>query len=128
MNTGDTEDQFHRYVRPTLFPKLSEFCTDLTGIKQDLIDRQKPFTKVYDEFMEWIDAIKSEKDLIFATPSLRSVIDDKPNITFCSWSNFDLNFYFRKELQRGHINITSMFKTWLDARKLFNVSLYFVFF
>lgn len=29
-----TVDTFHSYVRPTWRPKLSEFCTNLTGIQQ----------------------------------------------------------------------------------------------
>ena len=28
------EGRFHSYCRPTLEPKLSEFCTELTGITQ----------------------------------------------------------------------------------------------
>ena len=27
-------DEFHSYVKPVLNPKLSEFCTQLTGITQ----------------------------------------------------------------------------------------------
>lgn len=121
LTTGDTEDQFHRHVRPTLFPKLSAYCTNLTGITQNLIDRQQPFAKFYDEFMQWLDRIKSEKSVLFATPSLRRAADDKPSITFCSWSSFDLNFFFKKELQRARINVPSCFKTWIDARRIFNV-------
>jgi len=26
--------EFHSFVRPTSFPKLSDFCKDFTGIKQ----------------------------------------------------------------------------------------------
>lgn len=31
-------DTFHHYVRPTYHPKLTAFCTQLTGITQDKVD------------------------------------------------------------------------------------------
>ena len=34
-------DVFHQYVKPKLNPKLSEFCTELTGIVQDTVDKGK---------------------------------------------------------------------------------------
>lgn len=32
--TGQIVDEFHRYVRPTESPTLSDFCKKLTGISQ----------------------------------------------------------------------------------------------
>lgn len=32
--TGEIESEFHAYVQPQEHPVLSEFCTELTGIKQ----------------------------------------------------------------------------------------------
>lgn len=32
--TGEIESEFHAYVQPQEYPVLSEFCTELTGIKQ----------------------------------------------------------------------------------------------
>lgn len=31
--------QFHEFVRPTENPQLTPFCTQLTGIQQDQVDR-----------------------------------------------------------------------------------------
>ncbi len=34
--TFETEATFHRYVRPVRHPELSLFCTELTGITQEV--------------------------------------------------------------------------------------------
>ena len=33
-SSGEIHDEFHRYVQPTENPRLSSFCTHLTGITQ----------------------------------------------------------------------------------------------
>lgn len=55
--SGDTMeivDEFHRYVRPLIHPELNEFCTSLTGITQDIVDKAEPFAVVWKEFKEWL--------------------------------------------------------------------------
>jgi len=37
-STGDVRDTFHRYVKPDVHPKISEFCTELTGITRDMVN------------------------------------------------------------------------------------------
>jgi inhibitor of KinA sporulation pathway (predicted exonuclease) len=46
--------EFQRFVRPTLEPVLSEFCKELTGIKQDDVNVAEPFLVVFREFCDWI--------------------------------------------------------------------------
>ena len=43
-------DEFHSFVRPTWAPKLSAFCTELTGIQQ--VSLQAPFQTIADEFRQ----------------------------------------------------------------------------
>ena len=44
---------FHRYVRPTERPILSDFCKQLTGISQNTIDVSSELTTVLDQFQDW---------------------------------------------------------------------------
>lgn len=39
VSTGEIEAEFHYYIRPDVHPTLSQFCTELTGITQDTVDR-----------------------------------------------------------------------------------------
>ncbi|CAO3570827.1 unnamed protein product [Mortierella alpina] len=47
-------DEFHSYVRPTNRPILSDFCIELTGIKQQTIDEAPTFTEVLSLFEGWL--------------------------------------------------------------------------
>lgn len=123
LDSGEIEDHFQSYVRPTSSPKLSPFCINLTGIRQDLIDRQETFPNVYLKLANWIERIQNEKNVRFASPSQRSADPSGINGTFCSWSDTDLKSYFKLECRRLNISALSCFKTWIDVRQSFNVSL-----
>lgn len=47
-------DIFSKFVRPIINPKLSEFCTKLTTIKQSDVENSDKFENVIKEFEEFI--------------------------------------------------------------------------
>lgn len=47
-------DIFHSYVRPVVNSQLSEFCSALTAITQEMVDKSLPFTDVLDSFRAWM--------------------------------------------------------------------------
>ncbi|MGE3851155.1 MAG: exonuclease domain-containing protein [Planctomycetota bacterium] len=50
-----TPAEFQAFVRPTLHPQLSAFCTDLTGITQAEVDAAETFPAVFARFAAWLD-------------------------------------------------------------------------
>lgn len=48
------EDEFQAFIKPKFNPKLSEFCTKLTSIKQKDVDNASEFPIVIKDFVEWI--------------------------------------------------------------------------
>lgn len=50
-----TVDTFHTYVRPTWRPVLSDFCSSLTGITQEVIDAAPTFPEVLGLLEAWLD-------------------------------------------------------------------------
>ncbi|GMH40427.1 hypothetical protein BSKO_08331 [Bryopsis sp. KO-2023] len=48
-------DLFHQYVRPMSHPTLTEFCTQLTGITQDLVDQANTIDAVYADFLAFVE-------------------------------------------------------------------------
>ncbi|CAJ1029422.1 Exonuclease, putative [Leishmania lindenbergi] len=46
--------EFHRYVRPLRNPKLTAFCTELTGITQEMVDLADPLPTVVAQFQDWL--------------------------------------------------------------------------
>ena len=75
-------DTFHRYVRPLLKPELSKFCTDLTGISQEIVDNADTFDVVYGEFKEWLQQ--------YDTPPYKECC-------FCTDGPWDLRDFMEKE-------------------------------
>lgn len=43
-------DEFQRYIRPTVNPTLTTFCTELTGIQQAWVDAADTLDKVLEQF------------------------------------------------------------------------------
>lgn len=55
-NTCEFVSEFAKYVKPTINPTLSKFCTELTGITQKQVDSADTVDKVYKEHIAWLDA------------------------------------------------------------------------
>jgi inhibitor of KinA sporulation pathway (predicted exonuclease) len=69
LDTLKVDYEFHRYVTPVIHPILTKFCTELTGITQEMINEQgAPFQQVLDEFHSWMDTNKLwDTDYCFLT-------------------------------------------------------------
>lgn len=52
---SDVESIFNKFVKPTVNPILSEFCTKLTSITQRDVDGSRTFPYIIQDFMDWID-------------------------------------------------------------------------
>ena len=52
--TGDVVDYFHEYIRPSMHPKLTPFCTNLTGITQDMVDKGVTFEEALNKHRSWV--------------------------------------------------------------------------
>jgi ERI1 exoribonuclease 2 len=48
--------EFHAYVRPAAHPRLTEFCRNLTGIRQEQVDQGEAFPAVLPRADEWLRA------------------------------------------------------------------------
>ncbi|MBN4055543.1 exonuclease domain-containing protein [bacterium AH-315-K03] len=62
-------DEFQCFIKPVRNPRLSEFCTSLTSIKQGMVDVAEGFPAAMEQFQAWIEGF------------------DKP--LFCSWGYYD---------------------------------------
>jgi len=67
---GESLESFSQFVKPYVNPRLSYFCTELTSITQEQVDRSKHFPHIIQDFMDWINL---EEDYIL-----------------CSWGKFDI--------------------------------------
>ena len=93
------DGEFSQFVRPIWWPKISEFCTELTSIQQSDLNGADDFSMVFPRFLGWIG---------------------KQSYTICSWGDYDMkqlkvdckrhNIKFPKRF-RNHINLKQEFAT-----------------
>jgi len=50
-------DIFHTYVKPVIFPKISAFCTELTGITQEMVDKGMSLQDAIKQFVEFLEKL-----------------------------------------------------------------------
>jgi 3'-5' exoribonuclease 1 len=67
---GEFQGSFNKFIKPILHPSLSVFCSRLTTIKQEEVDRASKFPEIIDYFKDWIDVY--DQDYLL-----------------CSWGDFD---------------------------------------
>lgn len=74
--TGRVEGEFHSFVRPTIFPRLSPFCTQLTGIQQGTVDQAPSLASTLMRFDSWLrQRVKQHKSVAFVTDGRCDVFD-----------------------------------------------------
>ncbi|KAJ3129223.1 3'-5' exoribonuclease 1 [Nowakowskiella sp. JEL0407] len=97
--------EFHKFVRPSREPILSDFCKELTGISQSQIDRADTFPKVLDQLEEWLSAFSEfpYDDMMFVT--------DGP---------WDLRDFLRKQCNTSKVSRPSYLYKFVDLRLLFS--------
>lgn len=66
--------EFNKFIKPSVNPILSSFCTYLTSITQDQVDGARHFDRVSQEFQDWIT-------------------EDGDDYALCSWGKFDKQFF-----------------------------------
>ena len=100
-------DEFDCFVRPVVEPKLSQFCTALTTIKQADVDGADMFPVVFARFLEWIGMGRPYR--------------------LCSWGFFDVGQFrldcarfgpvFPEQFESDHLNIKQVFAEWKGVRR-----------
>ena len=103
---GETTGEYNRFIKPILNPRLSAFCTELTSIEQEQINRAKTFPDVIEEFQDWCD--------IYETDYL-----------LCSWGAFDKKMLIRDcqlhqldaDWAERHINLKKQYQSIRKMRK-----------
>ncbi|OWK10976.1 ERI2, partial [Cervus elaphus hippelaphus] len=88
-STGEIESEFHAYVQPQEHPILSEFCMELTGIRQAQVDEGVPLKICLSQFCKWIQKIQQQKKIIFATTVSDISTAEVKLCAFVTWSGLD---------------------------------------
>jgi len=94
---------FHHYVKPTVYPQLFPFCTDLTGITQDKVQNAKTLPEVIEELHKFLE----EKGIL------------QSSFCFLTCGDWDLAICLRQETKKKEIAVNNYLKRWINIKKVY---------
>ena len=103
--TMETEAIFHSYVQPTAHPILTPFCTQLTGITQEMVDGKPTLLQVLNMFDQWM-----------TTENLK----DNVNICFVTCGDWDLKTMLPGQCKHLGVDVPVYFNKWVNIKKAFS--------
>ncbi|XP_062915367.1 ERI1 exoribonuclease 2 [Mobula hypostoma] len=120
-SSGEIEVEFHTYVQPQEHPILSEFCTELTGIKQCRVEAGVPLPICLSQFSRWIQKLQQEKNIDFVKGGSQQCTPDSKPCTFVTWSDWDLGVCLHYECKRKQLRKPSVLNSWIDLRAAYKL-------
>jgi len=104
--------EFHRYVRPTERPRLSKFCTELTGIEQPTVDAAATLDRALVDFHEFL----RERSFVCRR---RDRALGRPLFVVCTDGPWDVKKFLRPECLRKGVPLQPYWQRFVDVRKSF---------
>ena len=98
-------DAFRTYVRPVHHPRLTAFCTQLTGIEQDRVDGAPTWCEALARAQAWLD----ER---FAEAGFRRCL-------FVTCGDWDLKSMIIAQCNTAGCDVPERFRRWLNIKNLF---------
>lgn len=119
--TGEIESEFHAYVQPQEHPILSEFCTELTGIKQVQVDEGVPLKICLSQFCKWIHKLQQQQTISFAAGDSEPSTSEVKLCAFVTWSDWDLGVCLEYECRRKQLLKPVFLNSWIDLRATYRL-------
>uniref|UniRef100_A0A7S2A3F4 Exonuclease domain-containing protein n=1 Tax=Ditylum brightwellii TaxID=49249 RepID=A0A7S2A3F4_9STRA len=123
--TGNVEQEFHFYIRPDVHPTLSEFCTDLTGITQDVVNSGVTLKEALYEQQRWF----SKSNLVPYTPQLSKLktaeekmkndTNSSKSFLFVTCGDWDLKSCLPRQLSYHNQRVPHAYKRWINVKHAF---------
>ncbi|KAE8609977.1 hypothetical protein XENTR_v10011971 [Xenopus tropicalis] len=107
--TMEIESTFHTYVQPVVHPQLTPFCTELTGIIQDMVDGQPTLSQVLERVDEWM----AKEGLL--DPSVKSI--------FVTCGDWDLKLMLPGQCEYLGLQVADYFKQWINLKKAYSFAI-----
>ncbi|KAL3942371.1 MAG: hypothetical protein SGBAC_003437 [Bacillariaceae sp.] len=110
VKTGEVEDEFHHYILPDVHPKLSAFCSELTGITQETVDQGISLKNALHLHYEWINSHNLTNDL-------ESQEKDKSRFLYVTCGDWDLKTCLPSQLAHHNQAVPQLFSNWVNLKK-----------
>ena len=107
--TLEVTSTFHFYVKPVHRPELTDFCTGFTGITQEMVENERPFEEVFNDFELWMqNEVLKEK---------------KKKFTFITFGDWDLNVMLTEQMSLIGREIPTYMDQWVNVKKSFEIAM-----
>merc|ERR1711953_861176 len=110
------EKTFHYYIKPDVNEVLSDFCTELTGITQEIVSQEDTLSlkEVLKRHLEWLMECQlvDDSNKVSAGKRLHSFI-------YLTCGDWDLKTMLPGQLAYHNIDVPKPLKTWLNIKKEF---------
>ncbi|KRF98169.1 uncharacterized protein Dwil_GK15944, isoform C [Drosophila willistoni] len=116
LKTGKVEAEFHKYIMPIESPRLSSYCTELTGIQQKTVDNGIPLQTALMMFHEWLRKELRARNLVLPKMSKSNILG---NCAFVTWTDWDFGICLAKECSRKRMRKAVYFNQWIDVRAIY---------
>lgn len=97
--------EFQKYVKPLIHKKLTKFCTNLTGIRQETVNKGVTLQEATKEFNKWL----AENGCIGR------------NFDIITVGNWDLGIIFPEECERKQIKPASHLRRWVNIKDEYGI-------
>ncbi|CAN6166210.1 unnamed protein product [Urochloa humidicola] len=105
--TGDLLSAFRTYVKPRYHPRLTEFCSELTGIQQDQVDGGVELAQALDMHDAWLAAVGVTKN----------------RLAVVTWGDWDCRTMLESECNFKNLSKPTYFDRWVNLRIPFETEL-----
>eukprot|EP01084_Bolivina_argentea_P154612 269477_1 len=109
---------FHFYIKPKYHPQLTPFCTQLTGITQELINTigcKNTIESVTSQWNKWC----LNNNLLPINLS-----KDKPNSCIVTCGDWDLKTCWTEQKRISNCEIAALFHSWINIKIIFKQNTY----
>jgi len=119
LTTGKIVSEFHTYCLPVEQPRLSSFCTQLTGITQTMVEGGVPLQTCLVLFKQWLESVCKEFRMTVNGENMGMVDGELNTATCCTWSDWDLSICLEFECKRKQIKKLACLGSWVDIRAVY---------
>ncbi len=109
LRRGEVVDEFESFVRPVHHPELSEFCTELTSIRQEDVADAPIFSEVFERHLAWLQGHK-----------LLDGEDPGVIVTCGDWDLATMLPVQCRASERSIAELPRIYRRWINIKKIFS--------
>jgi len=113
--TRQVESVFHFYIKPDVHPKLSKFCTELTGITQETVDKGISLQEALRRHDQWL----AECGVIPWHNALNDSKSEAKTFLYLTCGDWDLKTGLPQQLKYHDQKVPSCFCAWINIKDAF---------